>query len=530
MKTLKLGGISYSLNKQNHSADITNSPYANGDVIIPCSIIYEYQEYFITCITSNSFTGNKTLNSIKFAENSKLRTISKDSFLHSNLSNIEIPESVEELEEGWCNETSQLFNVSISAKNPNYKYINNAFIIGKSDKNNNNYDVINFSRRNIEQCVIPSNIKRICSYSFANCSKLDSIEFSEDSELNSIGEKAFFQSSISKISIPNHVLQIEDQAFSCCRNLKTVTFSKKSELEIIGKNSFLFTSIEKVSIPSHVKQIGQQAFSRCKNLETIEIPEDSELKVIDIIFYSSSIKSLFIPESIEKLEKGWCYCAPKLTNVLISNKNKNFSFLNEKIIVGKTNPDNNIFDAIVFVNKNANEVFIPSYIKKIDCFAFSNCNINSIQFEEKSCLNLIDDSAFIDSKISRISIPSNVNRIGISAFFGCEKLNRIDFEMNSELKIIEAQAFSYSSLKSISIPSKVKTIEKDAFSMCDNLIAIEILTDCFLNLGYIISECKCLSIISIPNNLEIFIGTFDKSFHSSNLSLFTCPGAKLNIK
>lgn len=64
-------------------------------------------------------------------------------------------------------------------------------------------------------------------------------------------------------------------------NLETVEFQENCELNSICKMAFQNTSIEKIVIPKQVTEIGQFAFYQCKNLKNVVIPQDSELKIID---------------------------------------------------------------------------------------------------------------------------------------------------------------------------------------------------------------------------------------------------------
>ena len=123
--------------------------------------------------------------SIKFPEDSVLRSIEKSSFSGSSIISLFIPSSVEELKEGWCKKTNHLNNITISPNNQHFKYLDNnhQIIVKKSDTNTNNYDVIVFASRNIEYVTIPNSIKCIESNSFENCKHLRTIEISEDSEL-----------------------------------------------------------------------------------------------------------------------------------------------------------------------------------------------------------------------------------------------------------------------------------------------------------------------------------------------------------
>lgn len=77
-----------------------------------------------------------------------------------------------------------------------------------------------------------------------------------------------------------------------------------------------------------------------------------------------------------------------IVQVIISLNNKNYKYLDEKheIILGKSNKSKEDFDVIVFASRNIQEAIIPSYIKRINSYAFQNSKIhNFIQ----SDLNLL---------------------------------------------------------------------------------------------------------------------------------------------
>lgn len=52
--------------------------------------------------------------------------------------------------------------------------------------------------------------------------------------------------------------------------------------------------------------------------------------------YGSSVKRINISHRIEELKNGWCNFVPKLNSIIISEENKNFSYLNDerKVIMG----------------------------------------------------------------------------------------------------------------------------------------------------------------------------------------------------
>ena len=86
-------------------------------------------------------------------------------------------------------------------------------MIGKSDEKVDEYDNLLFASRVIEEISIPSNIKIISSHAFAKCSHLKKIEIQKNSNLQTIGAKAFSNTIIEKIFIPPKTSKICGDSF-----------------------------------------------------------------------------------------------------------------------------------------------------------------------------------------------------------------------------------------------------------------------------------------------------------------------------
>lgn len=526
---INIDGILYLLNEKDFTAEVSSSLEAIGhNIVIPNSISYHSQEFYITKLGCNSFASNHSINSLSLYDDSKLKMICPDAFQNSSISTLKIPASVEDLNEGWCNSTMNLNHISISEKNKRYKVIDNKVIIGKSDLNDDNYDNLIFACRDIINCTVPSYIKHISSYSFKECQRLNSIIFPDNSELLSIGKESFYMSSIAHISIPDQVTKISKSTFALCRNLKKVTFSKSSKLEKIEEGAFLFTSIEEITIPPHVKIIESRAFSRCRKLQSFQFSEGSEIRQFEsATFYDSSLQNLYIPPNVDLLKEGWCASLMKLTNIFLSPENENFTYLNEKVILGKTDLTTNNFDVLVRACSDIEEVVVPSYIKQIDSCAFHMCQkLKKIEFDKNSQLVSIGSKTFADSSIDKIVVPCSVEIIGAGAFFGCSKLKRIEFEENSKLDLIDQMALAYCPVDRIVVPSQVKNVQDDAFICCGNLKSIEFLGNPDVKLGKMIDTLKNIELISFPYSTEIFVGELKKA-SKTDFRLFTCAGTKI---
>lgn len=462
----------------------------------------------LTDICNDAFTGCNKLKSVKFSDNSELKSIGKYAFFSSSIECISIPSSVFELNEKWCCETKFLNNITIiPQKVQNIQYFNDSFILGKSNQDDEVFDILIFARRDIQTAVIPHFIKKIAAYGFNECKNLKNVIFEPNSELVAIEKHAFSNSSLNEIIIPQHAVYIGQYAFSECMQLKSIKFAKNSELQFIDESAFFNSSIENFLIPSLVTRIGEKAFSECKNLKNIDFEDDSNLHFIDqYAFYKAGINKISIPEKVahiglnafsicsnlqtidfpeneeycsiddelfsfsavqnisipsyvEEFKESWCYEASKLINFTINPQNKNFMSYDDIFIIGKSNIESDEFDVIFFARRDIEEATIPSFIKKIAPFAFYKCCLlQKVEFEQYSELEIIDKNAFSKTLIEKITIPPKVTSIAENAFSECLQLKKVDFVNNSEIKYIDKYAFYGSPIEVISIPQQLRDI------------------------------------------------------------------------
>lgn len=560
--------IFYELNPDDLTAKIVYSPDA--------SICYQSRKYIIQSINEGSFQENFKIQSIKFEEGSLVKSIGKEAFSYSSLECLSIPSSVEELKEGWCKGALNLNRILLSTKNNFFSYLptNKKMIVGKSEPENENYDVLIFACRDINEAIIPPSIKFINSFAFNGCNQLFEIHFTEDSKLISIDKCAFSDSSLRCIAIPSHVKQIGEGSFSECKYLHTINFPNDSKLTSIGSYAFFHSLVREISIPKQVTKIGDYSFFRCNELHSATFSEDSEIISIDEYAFSRTrIEKIYLPSKVEKLKEGWCGYSLKLNQIDISSKNKNFFYLdqNKKVIVEKSDSKSEFYDIInfacrdiesvvisssikhicsfafygcknlqtaelsenskllsigkkAFANSSIKIIFIPKNVKNINYCCFSECeNLKTIQFSEDSELEIISKEAFSKSSIEIITIPRNVDRICEQAFSECRFLKEIKFAKNSKINLIEKLAFYNSSLESIKIPQSIKKIERRAFSDCKNILHIEFLSDNLIIDRFCFKDSSNLIIASFPNAEKINISNDSFSRVSNNFSLFI-PG------
>lgn len=242
-----------------------------------------------------------------------------------------------------------------------------------------------------------------------------------------------------------------------------VVHSKKVKGNVIIPRSVISDSCEFI-----VTSIGKNCFDR-NIIKSINFPEDSEVECFEKnSFHCFSLNQLNFPPKLKELQIGWCEGMPKFVDITISRNNPNYQWHNDDFILGKLEGGDE-FNVIRYAKISLQRVSIPSFVKRIDQFAFSNYRTNCpIDFAPNSQLEKICDFAFLCSFIREIEIPSHVKEIGVGSFLN-SSLSKVTFAENSELEIIHKNAFKNTIIEMITIPAKVKIIGEDAFANCSNL-------------------------------------------------------------
>ena len=546
LKKVLHGEIVYLLNKEKCTSCIFGYKFPRGDVFIPRSIRYENNDYLVTSILPGAFKQASDIKSIQFAKNSELQKIGKEAFSNSSVMMLSIPSCVREFEHGWCSWASLLKYVQVFKNgDENIKNYGNEFVLGKSNLENNFYDVLLFARRNVNKIKIPNFIKTISShafsysviekilipasitvigeFAFSSCECLTNVEIEENSELQIIEKEAFCGSLIESISIPSSVVHLKDGWCAYTPILKKVEIIKNKEeniinfedkfilgktnlnsdvydvlhfsrrdittttippfVRIISPYAFSESLIENIQISHHITHIREYAFSYCQQIQKVEVEDNSELQVIEnYAFLDCSIESISIPSSVFELKDAWCDGTPTLTEFkVVKNGVDNIINYEDKFILGKSNLMNDFYDVLYFACRNIKTTTIPPSVRKISPYSF------------------------FESSIEKVVISPHLTHIGKCAFSGCQHLQKIGIPNDSELQEIGVRSFSFSSIEYFSIPSSVTKICENAFHFC-----------------------KHLKIFEIPNNSEL--QTIEKeAFYESSIENFYVPPHITNI-
>ena len=213
---------------------------------------------------------------------------------------------------------------------------------------------INGQEDEVKDLVIPSNITRINTYTFYNCSSLTTVTI--PMSVTEISGYAFeYCSGLTSVTIPENVTSIGEDAFNGCSGLTSVTIG--NNVTSIGEDAFRnctsltkaeFASIESLCkinfgnsdanplyyakhlyingqedevkdlvIPSSVTGIGGSAFSGCTSLTSVTIP-NSVTTIGNYTFYGcTGLSSITIPNNVTNIGASAFYGCTSLTSITI---------------------------------------------------------------------------------------------------------------------------------------------------------------------------------------------------------------------
>ncbi len=168
--------------------------------------------------------------------------------------------------------------------------------------------------------VLPEGLKHlgkeIFGYSYITSAQLPS-------DMKVIPKGMFYGCySLTSIDIPDSVQSIENEAFYSCGELTSITFSEGTQLEEIGESAFYSCMFDRFEIPNTVKKIGARAF-QSTGLTTLTIPDSVEEIGEAALSYCTSLTSVTLSEKITTLPDYFLSGCDKLTSFEIPATVKN---------------------------------------------------------------------------------------------------------------------------------------------------------------------------------------------------------------
>lgn len=282
-----------------------------------------------------------------------------------------------------------------------------------------------------------------------------------------IGDYVFYGcESIEKVTVDQGAKEIGDHAFSGCTQLNTLEFTEDSELETIGTRSFSGCErLTEVSIPSTVETINGSAFAKCKSITTMTLPFVG--KSLDATNQEACFGYIFGEENPNDEENYYDAEQRYNTNDFV------IYYIPTSLNSVSINNGETLHYGAFRSCKNLQTIALPNTITSIGNTAFAYCE-NLEEMVLPSTLISLGASAFWEcSKLVSIEIPDAVTTIDGDTFLGCSDLGRV--KLGTGTQIIKESAFKdCSSLSDINLEENITQIGDYAFQNCTSLGVINV--------------------------------------------------------
>lgn len=470
------------------SAEIDNSRFYKGDVVIPDSITIDDTKYPVYGVGENAFAGCTELTSISLPKN---KSISIGTYAFSGCTGLKTI------------------------------VVNSVVLDIASDAFYGCSGLTDINLGSLSMCYLGS-------YCFENCTNLVSVTLPVNLNLN-YGRSInpfYYCPSLERINFineygneiensPNAIIQ-DRILISGCKG--TVIPDYVSEIKT---GAFAGSGITSIDIPYGVEAIGYGAFDKCKQLVSINIP--SSVKILSDAFSGcDNLSSITVdPDNNVYDSRNNCNAIIESVDItdydyrLPSGQSTRRLLVKDRICVGCKNtviPSSVTSIASgAFYGCNGLESFVlPENITVVESAAIIYCNdLTSISvapghtiYDSRDNCNAIirSDNDELVVACKNTIIPQGVKTIGYGAFSGISEVDAIDIPEGVEG--IGAYAFlDCSGLSSVTIPEGVSIIGDRAFYDCSGLQSI-FLPSTVRNAGYYMFEnCMNLTSLSISDKI-----------------------------
>lgn len=231
-------GIRYHIDETDQTASVTISFNAKGTVFIPHYVKFNNKNFKVISIDDRAFEYTH-LESLEFSPDSEVKSFGS-ALDSASIRKLQIPSSLEEIDLMCFFNTKDLVDIEVSPDNKHFSYIEDKYLLGKSDPNLNFFDTLIFARTDLEEAIIPPNIKYLKENSLKNCNEIKTIIFPEDSKVETIDDDVlcwYFD----KLVLSKNLKSISEGAFDRCENLKEIEVSPQNQsfkiIENFGKFS-----------------------------------------------------------------------------------------------------------------------------------------------------------------------------------------------------------------------------------------------------------------------------------------------------
>ena len=290
----RIDNISYTTLDET-SVKVSGFAFSLIDVVIPPEVTYNNVTYQVKEIGDKGLYG---YNSTATTKNSKMETLV-------------ISEGIEKIGVNGIASNKKLKTVSLPStlmEIGNMAFNNDENIQSVQFPNGSNLQSIGekaFNEcKNMEFFEIPSTVSSIGSYAFYNNEKMESFTIPENVTI--IEEHTFSQcSSLKTIVLHDKLTHINDAAFLSCKELSNIDNDLPASLEYLGGSAFNgVPGFKHLILSGNLKIIYSNTFANCENLEYVWLQEGITRIGQSAFSKCPNLKYVVLPSTLKTVEQS----------------------------------------------------------------------------------------------------------------------------------------------------------------------------------------------------------------------------------
>ena len=375
------------------------------------------------------FEGCSNLEKVEFEEG--ITQIPTGIFGDTGLKEAEIPDTVTSIGERSFADCANLEKVTFSK---NLKSIGNRAFVRCTK---------------IEKINLPRNLTEVDTYGwnwwypFAGCSNLEKVEFEEG--ITQIPTGIFGDTGLKEVEIPDTVTSIGERSFADCTKLEKIIFSEK--IETINGRAFLgCSSLKSVSLPDSITSMDTEIFSGCTSLSSVKLPNKCVNITSSTFEGCTSLTEITLPDTVTTIQD---HAFKNCTALKTINWSKSitdiqsYAFENCDALTKLDIPNTvtNIGTGAFYECGGFTDIAVPNSVKSLGSKVFENCDALT-DVKLGTGITQIPTSCFEHcDALPSVVLPYRVSKVGDNAFKNCVELTEITIPRATTS--ISTSAFSY---------------------------------------------------------------------------------------
>lgn len=307
----------------------------------------------------------------------------------------------------------------------------------------------------LKKVIIPVSVTVVEEKAFYDCLGLETVQFAENSALDTIGASAFRNCiSLKSISIPSKVTTLNPYTFYNCKSLvKAVLPENLTRIgyyvsggteKLSSSGGYVFAHCEnlaEINIPESVKWIQNYSFLNCKSLRTIDLNVANGQLGEGAFAHCESLETVTLCADLKTLPSKafiYCYSLSDIHTAGATGETANIADLSQITSFGS-----NAFQHCTGLKKVT--LSTDSSFTALSNYLFDGCSaLEEVTLHNQ--LTYLGTYTFRNSGLKKVRIPDGVSVLGSSAtnlypslttkvgvFDGCTKLTNLD--LNNVIRI-----------------------------------------------------------------------------------------------